>query len=146
MVRRGKRQVWTVDAAGRGAGEIDVVVGVNGYVFICKKGRGELAAGREEAKRMNVVTRMEEDVDGEGGGLYSDQNEEIGPETRREIARLGGVVRVLVENGVRLDEEMVMAGYGVSLEMEEMGEGEDVYLGGEKGRRVVEAALERVRG
>lgn len=146
-VVRSKRQVWTV-SAGNGGGEVDVVLGVNGYVFICKHSRGELAAGREEAKRMNVVTRMEEEEDkeGEGSVLYGDRNEEIQPETRREIARLGGVVGALVENGVRVDEEMVMAGYGVSLEMEEMGVGEDVFLGGEKGKMVVEAALKRVRG
>ncbi|KAL2056835.1 hypothetical protein ABVK25_002574 [Lepraria finkii] len=83
--------------------------------------------------------------------MYSNRNDEIGPATRREIARLAGVVRALVEGGVRVDEEMVMRGYEASLEGEEMdyGYGEareenGEYLGGERGKRVVETALAAV--
>ncbi|KAL8713786.1 MAG: hypothetical protein Q9220_002313 [cf. Caloplaca sp. 1 TL-2023] len=153
-VVRARRQVWTIDtdtaAGGKegGGGEIDVVLGVNGYIWICAHTRGELVASSEEAKRMNEVTRMEDSV---SESMYSGRNDYIGAATRREIARLSGVVRALVENGVRVDEEMVMAVYRASLDMssyeEEGEEGEaDEYLGGSRGSRLVAAALESVRG
>ncbi|KAL8948941.1 MAG: hypothetical protein Q9222_004906, partial [Ikaeria aurantiellina] len=145
-VVRARRQVWTVNTAGGGGGEIDVVLGVNGYIWICKHTRGELVASSEEAKRMNEITRMEESV---SESMYSGRNDDIGPQTRREIARLTGCVRALVENGVRVDEEMVMAAYHASLDAaaaEDMDNEEEVeadeYLGGRRGSRVVTAALE----
>ena len=139
-VVRSRRQVWTVQT-GNGGGEVDVVLGVNGYIWIAKH-------TASHATSQVSVTRLEESV---SSSIYSSQNDEIAPETRREIARLGGCVMALVEGGVRVDEEMVMRAYDASLEIdaEEMdrdregegeGEGRD-YLGGEKGRRVVEMAL-----
>ncbi|KAI4149049.1 MAG: hypothetical protein LQ340_004807, partial [Diploschistes diacapsis] len=77
-------------------------------------------------------------------------NEEIPARTRREISRLAGCIRALVEAGCRVDEEMVVRAYEASLELEadQMadvgGEGHD-YLGGEKGRRVVQAAVAAAR-
>ena len=61
-------------------------------------------------------------------------------------------MRALVEAGVRVDEEMVVKAYQALQEMEfeseeKMDEGEGLrggegdYLGGEKGRRVVEITL-----
>lgn len=131
-VGRGRRQVWTVGMGG-GGGEVDVVAGVNGWVWVCKHVGGEGGGGGGE---------------GGGEGLYEARNEWIGRETRREIARLGGCVGALVEGGVRVDEEMVMRAYEASLEVgAEEGEGEEgVYLGGERGRRVVRMALEAVKG
>lgn len=143
-VVRSRRQVWTVKTA-NGGGEVDVVLGVNGYIWICKHSRGELVASTEEAKKMNEITRMEEAV---SESMYSNRNDEIPLQTRREIARLGGCVRALVENGVRVDEEMVMAAYGMSLEGGMTGlreDDEDEYMGGEKGKMVVAAALESVK-
>ncbi|KAL8958698.1 MAG: hypothetical protein Q9193_004297 [Seirophora villosa] len=146
-VVRSRRQVWTVHTA-NGGGEVDIVLGVNGYIWICKHSRGELVASTEEAKKMNEITRIEEAV---SESMYSNRNDEIRPQTRREIARLGGCVRALVENGVRVDEEMVMAAYTVSLEggvdMDRVREEEeDEYMGGEMGQKVAAAALESVRG
>lgn len=83
--------------------------------------------------------------------IYSSQNDHIGPKTRREIARLSGCIRALVEAGVRVDEEMVMRAYDASLDVDleggdgREGEGED-YLGGERGKRVVELALGGMNG
>lgn len=134
-VVRARRQVWTV-RTGNGGGEVDVVLGVNGYVWIAK--RGEEGSGKQVA-----ITRLEEGV---SGGMYSSQNDEIGAATRREIARLAGCIRALVEGGVRVDEEMVMRAYRASLDVmdeereSEEGESRD-YLGGERGREVVAAAL-----
>ena len=140
-VVRARRQVWTV-RTGNGGGDVDVVLGVNGYVWIAK--RVEDGGGREVA-----VTRLEEG--GVGGAMYSSQNEEIGPATRVEIARLAGCIRALVEGGVRVDEEMVMRAYRASLDVMDE-EGGDVesgsrdYLGGERGRDVVAAVLGGMTG
>ncbi|KAL8841999.1 MAG: hypothetical protein Q9176_002937 [Flavoplaca citrina] len=150
-VVRARRQVWTINTA-NGGGDVDVVLGVNGYIWICKHSRGELVASSEEAKRMNEITRMEEAVN---ESMYSNRNDEIPPQTRREIARLTGCVKALVENGIRVDEEMVMAAYHASLNPEgdidmkmdyDNGQEADEYLGGSRGSRVVAAAVEATNG
>lgn len=145
-VVRSRRQVWTVQTA-NGGGEVDVVLGVNGYIWICKHVGGELVegkGGRDGGLGMGV-NNLEEKV---GEGMYENRNETIGEETRREIARLSGCVRALVELGCRVDEEMVMKTYESSLEDEGGGEEEGAesveYLGGERGRRVVREALRAV--
>lgn len=92
------------------------------------------------------ITRMEESVTSE---MYTARNEEIGAYTRREIARVAGGIRALVEGGVRVDEETVMRAYEAALEeQDEDGEGEGEasdYLGGERGKRVVAKTLAAVR-
>ncbi len=145
-VVRSRRQVWTVQT-GNGGGEVDVVLGVNGYIWICKHVGGELGEGQGD-KDSGVgmgVNNLEEKV---GEGMYENRNESIGKETRREIARLSGCVRALVEGGCRVDEEMVMRVYEASLEDEELRDEEGgesgEYLGGERGRRVVGEALRAV--
>ena len=133
---RARRQVWTIDT-GNDGGQVDVVLGVNGYIWIAKHVASEVATSQA------AINRLEETV---SNSIYSSQNDEIGPKTRREIARIAGCIRALVEAGVRVDEEMVMRAYDASLEVDmegaagKDGEGED-YLGGERGRRVVEMAM-----
>ncbi|KAL9100762.1 MAG: hypothetical protein Q9163_003894, partial [Psora crenata] len=88
-----------------------------------------------------AITRLE---DAASETMYEARNEVVGPDTRREIARLAGCVRVLVEQGVRVDEEMVMRAYEASLELEDdIGEGDEgpEYLGGDRGNRVVAEVL-----
>lgn len=137
-VVRSRRQVWTV-STGNGGGEVDVVLGVNGYIWICAhSGVSDIEA---EKQKQVSITRMEESASSE---IYSSRNDNIRAETRREIARLVGCVRSLVEGGVRVDEGMVMRVYEACLDVEmgEDGEGEDRgYLGDGRGRRVVQAAL-----
>lgn len=143
-VVRARRQVWTVET-GNGGGEVDVVLGVNGYIWICKHTSGELAA-TTTASQVSI-TRLEETV---SSSIYSSRNDDIAPSTRREIARLAGCIRALVEAGVRVDEDMVMRTYGASLDLLDETGAEDGdgrvenrdYLGGERGQRVVAAALE----
>jgi len=141
-VVRARRQVWTVHTS-NGGGEVDVVLGVNGYIWICARSNSELAEGDGGAKVS--ITRLEDAVD---ESMYSNRNDEIGAQTRREIARLAGCVRALVEGGVRVDEEMLMRAYEVSTEgmdEDEWGDGEGPeYLGGNRRRRVVEEALAAV--
>lgn len=145
-VVRSRRQVWTVQTA-NGGGEVDVVLGVNGYIWICKHVGGELVEGKG-GRDMGIgmgVNNLEEKI---GEGMYENTNESIEEETRREIARLSGCVRALVKGGCRVDEEMVMRAYEASLEDEGVGDEEEgesgEYLGGEKGRRVVMEALRAV--
>jgi len=134
-VVRSRRQVWTVSTAG-GGGEVDVYLGVNGYIWVAKHtdSEGELS-GRGGGQVS--ITKIEESVRQDA---YSNGNEEIGAETRREIARLVGCINALVENGLRVDEEMVMKAYERSLDvqagaMDEGVESRD-YLGGERGKMV----------
>lgn len=125
-VVRARRQLWTIDTM-NGGGKVDVILGVNGYIWINK--HIEVAGGE------TAITRMEESV---SATVYSSQNDEIGPETRKEIARIRGVIVLLVEEGLRVDEDMVMKGYeaAVLIDSEESGES-NVYLGGEQGKSVL---------
>jgi exosome complex component RRP4 len=148
-VVRSRRQVWTVSTA-NGGGDVDVILGVNGYIWISKHADGATAAS--SATESVSITRMEELV---STSIYSSQNEEIAHRTRREIARLAGCIRVLVEGGVRVDEDTVMRAYDASLQVDletlpEDGDDDPYerysqenrdYLGGEKARRVLEMVL-----
>ncbi|MDI1485518.1 MAG: Exosome complex component rrp4 [Ramalina farinacea] len=135
---------------------------VNGFVWICRhvepggEGVGDGGAATvgvgaggplSGGARQVGSARLE---DGVSEGMYEARNAEVGRETRREIARLAGCVRCLVEGGCRVDEETVMAAYEAAVEMEEEemdedGEGEGgEYLGGERGKRVVRQVLAEI--
>ncbi|PWY79362.1 hypothetical protein BO94DRAFT_558560 [Aspergillus sclerotioniger CBS 115572] len=147
-VVRSRRQVWTINTA-NGGGEVDVILGVNGYIWISKHTDGAAAAS---STTENVsITRMEEMV---SSSIYSSQNDEIPPQTRREIARLAQCIRVLVNGGVRVDEETVMGAYEASLQVDlEVGDEEDEedrgkegreYLEGGKARRILDLVLQQM--
>ncbi|KAF2163690.1 hypothetical protein M409DRAFT_68290 [Zasmidium cellare ATCC 36951] len=126
-VVRSKRQIFTLQTA-RG-GEVDVILGVNGYIWIAK---------HVEEKREEVgLNRLEETA---SQSMYSSQNDEISTETRREIARLAGCIRVLAEGSVKVEEDNLRRAYEASLELDEI-EGEVQYLGGERGRSIVDMVL-----
>ncbi|THW97175.1 hypothetical protein D6D15_00491 [Aureobasidium pullulans] len=130
-VVRAKRQIFTLQTSSRG-GEVDVILGVNGYIWISKH--------IEADKSKDVsITSIEEQVK---TTMYSSQNDDISPDTRREIARVAGCIRALAENGVKVDEEMVRRSYDASLDLEQ-DEGEEGagFLGGERGRLIVDMAL-----
>lgn len=145
-VVRSRRQVWTVNTA-NGGGDVDVILGVNGYIWISKHADGAAAAS---STTENVsITRLEEMV---SSSIYSSQNDDIAPQTRREIARLAQCIRVLVQGGVRVDEETVMGAYEASLQVDlEVGDDEDdeeelrqegrEYLEGVKARRILEVVI-----
>ncbi|CRG83572.1 Exosome complex component RRP4 [Talaromyces islandicus] len=142
-VVRSRRQTWTVSTA-NGGGDVDVVLGVNGYIWISKHADGTAAAS---STTENVsITRLEEVAP---SSIYSSQNDEIVPQTRREIARLSGCIRVLVEGGIRVDEDTVMRAYEASLQADLEGDEDDdesagqgrEYLGGAKGRRILDMML-----
>lgn len=148
-VVRSRRQVWTVTAA-NGGGEMNVVLGVNGYIFISKHDEGADAAS--SATENVSITRMEEMV---SSSIYSSQNDDISPQTRREIARLAQCIQVLVQNGVRVDEETVMGAYNASLQVDlEIGDDEDEedewrqegreYLEGAKAQQILELVKQQL--
>ncbi|KAK4100018.1 hypothetical protein N658DRAFT_497737 [Parathielavia hyrcaniae] len=138
-VVRSRRQVWTMEAA-NGGGLVDVVLGVNGYVWISKHVETPEAGAdsSSSSKAAAGITNMEESV---STTMYSSQNDRIEVEAMREIARLRGVVTALVENGLRVDEDMVVRGYHEAVEMAMVSaEGpDDIYLGGERGQQLAAA-------
>lgn len=103
-VARSRRQVWTIDTVNDG-GKVEVVLGVNGYIWISKY--------VEPVGGDTAITRIEESI---SSTVYSSQNDAIGYETRREIARIRGVIQALVEEGLRIDEDMIMSGYAEAVE------------------------------
>ncbi|CEJ80200.1 Putative Exosome complex component rrp4 [[Torrubiella] hemipterigena] len=127
-VVRSKRQVWTLDGS-NGAGKIDLLLGVNGYIWISKHFESEVSA---EATGIN---RMEENISSK---VYSSQNDQIDVPTMREIARLRSVILALVEHGLKVDEDTVTRGYSEAVELGRESTDDDLYLGGEKGRRLAD--------
>lgn len=148
-VVRARRQAFVLDTSvspgvadtgGGGADDkLDVVLGVNGYIWISKHVEGEGPAAETSGPG---ITRAEEHV---GLNVYSSQNDPLPPATMREIARVRGVVSALVENGLRVDEDTVTRGYHEAVEIARAdGDGDDtLYLGGERGRRLAAALTGR---
>ncbi|MCJ1466502.1 Exosome complex component RRP4 [Pseudocyphellaria aurata] len=167
-VVRARRQVWTV-STGNGGGDVDVVLGVNGYIWICAHSSTAAASSASTEPTTNtnthsttvptshgLPTRLEDSV---SSAIFSNRNDFIAPATRREIARLVGCVRALARAGVRVDEEMVMRAYEAALDLADAddeddedgdgggpagGNGRD-YLDGERGTRVVAMAVRAAR-
>jgi exosome complex component RRP4 len=134
-VVRSRRQVFTLNTA---AGEIDVVLGVNGYIFISKHISPAVSATEIS------ITRLDEGV---SETLYSSQNDAISSAEMREITRVSTLIKGLVACGCRVDEDMIVKVYegAVDLDAEErsMGGVSSADKGvGAKG--VVEAVLGRL--
>ena len=130
-VVRARRQIFTVQTS-RG-GEVDVILGVNGSIWISKNTALETSSSQDVG-----INNLEASA---STSMYSSQNDEIEPSTRKEIARIAGCIRALVEGGVKVDEETVRRAYDAALELDDM-EGEAEYLGGERGRSIVDAVLQ----
>lgn len=126
---RSKRQVWTMETA-NGGSQVDVILGVNGYIWISKHVESEIAA---EASGIN---RMEESVSSK---VYSSQNDTIDVATIREIARIRSVIVSLVENGLKVDEDRIIRGYNEAVDMGRESVEDDLYLGGDRGKRLAAA-------
>ncbi|KAL4981736.1 hypothetical protein BDW68DRAFT_171955 [Aspergillus falconensis] len=141
-VVRSRRQMFTIPTS-NGGGDVDIVLGVNGYIWISKHVEGTAAAS--STTESVSITRMEEMV---SNSVYSSQNDEISPATRREIARLAQCIRVLVQGGLRVDEQTVMAAYDASLQVDlEQGDDYDEdgrqregreYLEGTQAKRIIQ--------
>ncbi|EWC48856.1 hypothetical protein DRE_00161 [Drechslerella stenobrocha 248] len=134
MIRRMKSHVLTMPTS-NGGGDVDIYLGVNGYIWIAKH-TVSLAEGAGSDAKSVSITRLEEEA---SEAIYSNANEEISPETRAEIARIGCVVRALVKANVKIDEEMLNLGYEAALE--ESLVGFDWGTDTDAGKRVVDLAL-----
>jgi exosome complex component RRP4 len=113
-VVRSRRQVFTLNTA---AGEIDIVLGVNGYIFISKH-----ITTNADPKEVGI-NRLDESVT---ETLYSSQNDEMEPTVMREIARVSTLIRGLVACGTKVDEDMIVKVYEGAVELE----AEEKSLGG----------------
>ncbi|KAH0602315.1 uncharacterized protein H6S33_011228 [Morchella sextelata] len=131
-IQRSKSHILTLTTA-NGGGEVDVILGINGYVWISKRVTG--ADGKKDGKEVSI-TRLEEEA---SEAIYSSVNEFISPATRREISRVGNCVTALVRHNVRVDEEILNAVYEAAVE--ESVQMEEESLEGEGGKRCVEKAL-----
>ncbi|KAF2746679.1 hypothetical protein M011DRAFT_403795 [Sporormia fimetaria CBS 119925] len=105
-VVRSRRQVFTLNTH---AGEVDVVLGVNGYIFVSKHNTAST-----EGKDVSI-TRLEESV---SDTLYSSQNDELPPAIMTEISRVSTLIRGLAACGCRVDEDMIVKVYESAIEME----------------------------
>ena len=126
-VVRAKKQVSTIETSG-GGGKVDIILGVNGYIWISK--HIEVEGGD------TAITKLDEKV---SSTAYSSQNDEISAETRKEISRIRDVIQLLVQEGMNVDEVMILDGYNaaVTAETEDHSQGSS-YLGGALGKRVLE--------
>ena len=123
-VVRAKRQLWTMETR---EGKIDVVLGVNGYIWICKHVESEVGSEGAGLNRMDEVVSL---------NMYSSQNDHVEVGMMKEIARIRCVIVALVENGVKVDEEVIVRGYEVAIEMGHEEVDDSIYLGGERGQRL----------
>lgn len=154
-VVRARRQVWTIETAHSG-GEVDIVLGINGYIWICAHTSSASTSGPTGS-----INHPEDSASlPPPPAIYSRKNDYISPETRREITRLVGCVRALVQGGLRVDEDTVMKAYEVSLDLlheqeedddddlpelhQNRGESRD-FLGGRRGTRLVSRVVEAMR-
>ncbi|KAK1078870.1 Exosome complex component rrp4 [Friedmanniomyces endolithicus] len=132
-VVRAKRQIFTLQTA-RGGGEVDVLLGVNGYIWIA---RHDSSADGKAGDTEVGLNRLEETA---STSMYSSQNDVIGAETRRAIGRVAGCIRALVQGGVKVEEKTVRSAYEASLELDEQ-DGDQEYLGGDRATSIVEMVL-----
>lgn len=131
-VARSRRQVFTLNTA---AGEIDIVLGVNGYIFISKH-----IAPAADPKEVGI-NRLDESVT---ETLYSSENDEMEPVVMREIARVSTLIKGLVACGTKVDEDTIVKVYEGAVELE----AEEKTLGGVEvgigAKGVVETVLARL--
>ena len=144
-VVRSRRQVWTVRTSG-GGGDVDVALGVNGYVWLSKHVEAVEDGVPQEGRRTGIsVSNLDEAV---SGVIYSSQNDEIGTTTMREIARLAQCIKVLAQESFRVDEDAVMKAYEASLDADvemrdEMEQDEELAGHAALGKKIVAAMLAR---
>ena len=154
-VVRSKRQVFTLSTAScgqPGAGDIDIILGVNGYIWLSKHIDPHSSTATTNGTRTGTganasmsISNLDDAVTSE---IYSSQNDDIPEATRREIARVAECIRVLVEGGVQVDEGAVVRAYesAVDWEMGNMQVDQDRsgggggVMSGEARKRILEGA------
>lgn len=136
-VVRSRRQVWTIHTA-HGGGEVSVVLGVNGYIWLAKQTETDFTAAQPQTSISNIEDSVTDK-------MYSSENDEITRATRQEIARLASCIRILAEHGFRVDEDTVVKSYEAALELEalsmDIGDGND-QIDDYKRNKIIEAVRE----
>lgn len=134
-VIRSRRQVFTINSGAQGGGDVDVILGVNGYIWLSKHVEQEdvkIAGGVSISNLDDVVSSV----------IYSSQNDDIGEGTRREIAKIAECIKVLAEERVRVDEDSVTKAYEAAVDAELAGMDENGSgFSTEVRNRIVDAAL-----
>lgn len=134
-VIRSRRQVFTINSGAQGGGDVDVILGVNGYIWLSKhveQDEVKIAGGVSISNLDDVVSSV----------IYSSQNDDIGEGTRKEIAKIAECIKILAEERVRVDEDSVNKAYEAAVDaelagMDEAGSG----FSTEVRKRIVDAAL-----
>ena len=152
---RSKRQVFTLSTAScgqPGAGDIDIILGVNGYIWLSKHIDPHSSTATTNGTRTGTganasmsISNLDDAVTSE---IYSSQNDDIPEATRGEIARVAECIRVLVEGGVQVDEGAIVRAYesAVDWEMGNMQVDQDRsgggggVMSGEARKRILEGA------
>jgi len=154
-VVRSRRQQFPLNTSNgaTGGGDVDIILGVNGYVWLSKRIEDNASTANSKSNTPSNskaggvdlgINNLDEAVSSEA---YSSQNDMIEEGTRREIARLSEVIKALAEGAVRVDEEGVRRGYEIAVELGLSAEGATVESGGrelldqEVRRRVVDGVL-----
>ncbi|KIX00986.1 uncharacterized protein Z518_10052 [Rhinocladiella mackenziei CBS 650.93] len=138
-VVRSRRQVFSINTGAQGGGDVDVILGVNGYIWLSKH-----VEQAEDQRRMNGGVSISNLDDVVSSAIYSSQNDDIGEGTRKEIAKISECIKILAEDGVRVDEDSVIKSYEAAVDAE-MGmmdqDGTRSKFGEEVRRRIIDAAL-----
>ncbi len=125
-------------------GNVDVILGVNGYCFISKHTAHSLVSSSSTAG--NPTSGISTAAGGVSGNIisqeasdaiYSNTNEFISDSIREEITRVRNVLVVLGRSGVRIDVDVVRRGVEGSMVYADVCE----ILDGRNGERVVGEAL-----
>lgn len=137
-VVRSRRQVFTIGAGvtGSAASQVDVILGVNGYIWLSK----HVEEKNDDSKAGGIsISNLDDAV---GKEIYSSQNDDISEDTRREIAWVAECIRVMSEEGIRVDEDAVVKAYEVVADwnMGRMDDGNNI-MPSDVRRRIVDAVL-----
>ncbi|KAK4940197.1 Exosome complex component rrp4 [Elasticomyces elasticus] len=136
-VVRSRRQVFTINSGAQGGGDVDVILGVNGYIWLSKH-----IAQADDQGRMSggvSISNLDELV---SSAIYSSQNDTIEEGTRKEIARISECIRILAEDGVRVDEDSVIKAYEAAVDVSVMDQDSArTRMADEVRRRIVDAAM-----
>ncbi|KAK9480696.1 hypothetical protein V1514DRAFT_325153 [Lipomyces japonicus] len=116
-------------------GGVDLVLGVNGYLFLRKHTQQQLPSGTTATTGQagNLLS------DEAGWEIYSDTNEFISPSVRDTITRYANVIKALEFAEVGVNESRIVSGFEASLEFKTAGE----MVSDEAKRRIAWAAFQQ---
>ncbi|POY72186.1 hypothetical protein BMF94_4823 [Rhodotorula taiwanensis] len=104
LIVRAKSHFHSLDPATIG---VDLIIGLNGYIWISKSVKKETRLDGEE------VGFGEES----GEGVYSGENEDISPSTRRSLTRIALVISLLARHCIPLTIELITEAHDVAVRL-----------------------------